>query len=236
MPNAFTTWTPLPHGPLEKLAENLWRVEGTLPKMPLKRVMTVVRLADGRLLIHNAIALQAAEMAELEAWGEPAFLIVPNGWHRLDARVFLDRYPNMKVHCPAGATKNVTKVVPVTGSYSDFEDLDEARLFHLAGAKQNEGALQVRSADGTTLVFNDVIFNQPHLPGFKGLIMRMMGSTGGCKVTPVGRFLIGKDRAALRAQLEQLATIEDLQRVIVSHGELIDENAGPMLRGAADYL
>ncbi len=235
MPNAFSTWTPLPHGPIEKLAENLWRVEGTLPRMALRRVMTVVRLADGRLLIHSAIALEAAEMAELEAWGEPAFLVVPNGWHRLDARVFLDRYPGLKVFCPAGATKNVTKVVPVTGSYDDFEDLTEARLFHLDGVKQGEGALQVRSADGTTLVLNDVVFNQPHLPGFGGLVMRLMGSTGACMVTPMGR-LFAKDRGALRAHLERLSAIEDLQRVIVSHGEMLDENAGLMLRGAADYL
>ena len=236
MPNAFTTWTPLPHGPLEKLTENLWRVEGTLPRMALRRVMTAVKLADRRLLIHSAIALQAAQMAELEAWGEPAFLVVPNGWHRLDARVYLDRYPGMQVFCPAGATKRVTKVVPVTGSYDDFEDLAEVRLFHLDGVKQGEGALQVRSEDGTTLVFNDVIFNQPHLPGFGGLVLRLMGSTGGCMVTPVGRLLVARDRPALRAHLEQLATIEDLRRVIVSHGELIDENAGLMLRGAADYL
>ncbi len=195
----------------------------------------MVRLADGRLLIHSAIALQAAEMAELEAWGEPAFLVVPNGWHRLDARVFLDRYPGLQVFCPAGSTKHVAKVVPVTGSYDDFEDLAEARLFHLDGVKQGEGALQVRSADGTTLVLNDVVFNQPHLPGFGGLVMRMMGSTGACMVTPMGR-LFAKDRGALRAHLERLSAIEDLRRVIVSHGELLDENAGLMLRGAADYL
>src|SRR6266542_7018228 len=46
-------WTVLAHDPIEKLAENLWRVRGSLPRMTLKRVMTVARLDDGRLVVHS---------------------------------------------------------------------------------------------------------------------------------------------------------------------------------------
>ena len=42
MAKAFDTWKVLPHHPIEKLEPNLWRVEGTVPKMPLRRVMTLV--------------------------------------------------------------------------------------------------------------------------------------------------------------------------------------------------
>src|SRR5690606_38404698 len=80
------------HGPLERLEDNLWRVEGALPNMALRRVMTVVRMADGRLVIHSAIALPDELMAQIEAWGRPSYLLVPNAYHRLDAPAYKARY------------------------------------------------------------------------------------------------------------------------------------------------
>src|SRR5512143_2829371 len=87
MPKAYDTWTVLPHRPIEKLEPNLWRVEGNLPSAGT-RVMTIVKLASGGLVIHNAIALEEDAMKELEAFGDPEILIVPNGFHRLDAKVY----------------------------------------------------------------------------------------------------------------------------------------------------
>jgi len=117
-----STWTALPHGPIEKLEDNLWRVEGTLPKNPpFKRVMTVVRLGDGRLVVHNAICL---------------------------------------------------------------------------------AVMNVRPASG-----------------FMGFIMGLVGFTGdGPKVSGPAKFFIVKDKAALRANLERLAALPNLSRVVVSHG------------------
>ena len=80
MVKAYETWKVLPHLPIEHLADNLWRVQGGLEGMPLKRVMTVVRRQDGGLVIHNAIALDDASMAELDAWGPVTALLVPNGF------------------------------------------------------------------------------------------------------------------------------------------------------------
>ena len=73
----------------------------------MKRVMTIARRTDGTLVIHNAIALADAEMAEIDAWGKVATIVVPNGYHRLDAKIFHDRYPGARVVCPAGSRTNV---------------------------------------------------------------------------------------------------------------------------------
>ena len=43
-------WNVLPHGPTQKLAENLWWVQGSLRGMSLKRVMTAARRTDGKLV------------------------------------------------------------------------------------------------------------------------------------------------------------------------------------------
>ncbi len=94
--------------------------------------------------------------------------------------------------------------------------------------------LEVKSEDGTTLVFNDVVFNQEHLPGVEGLVFRLIGSSGGPKVTFIARTFLVKDRKALRAHLERLAAIPDLRRVVVMHGEMMTDPA--KLREAAAWL
>ena len=99
MAKAHTTWRVLPHGPIEKLSERVWRVEGDVPGMPLKRVMTIAKRADGGLVVHNAIALDDAGMAQIEQWGPVRVIVVPNGYHRLDAKVFAERFPDA---CNAG--------------------------------------------------------------------------------------------------------------------------------------
>jgi hypothetical protein len=240
---AFETWTALPHGPLEPLAEDLWRVEGSLPNMPLRRVLTIARLASGELVLHNPIALADDTMAELESLGRPAWLIAPNGWHRLDARVYAERYPAAKVLCPPGARKKVAEVCRVDGTYADFVDDPRVKLHLLDGVAGVEGVLEVRSSPaggagqgGTTLVFNDAIFNQPHLPGLFGFIYRLIGSSGPPKVPRLIRLAMIKDKRAFRAHLERLADTPDLRRVVVSHTALIDSEPARILREIAASL
>src|SRR5262245_32661859 len=147
---AHDTWIVLPHKSIEKLSERLWRVEGTLPNMPLARVMTIARRSDGALVVHNAIAIDDAARAEIEAWGPIAAIVVPSGYHRLDAKVFHDRYPGARVVCPSGARVKVAQVVPVTGSYED-EPADAAvALETLDGTAAAEGVMIVRDAGGTS--------------------------------------------------------------------------------------
>ena len=234
MPKAHTEWTVLGHQPIEKLEETLWCVTGTLPGMSLKRVMTLVRLDDGSIVIHSAIALDEASMSEIEAWGTPAILLVPNTFHRLDAPAYVSRYPNLKVYCPRGGRRKIEDVVPVDGTYDDLPDLPGLTWEYLEGIGKAEAVLLVKSRSGTTLVFNDAVFNMPHGHGFSGFIFRYLTqSTGGPRVTRLFRFFAVKDRNAFRAHLERLANTADLTRIIVSHHRMIIDDPGGVLRAAA---
>lgn len=237
MAKAHATWKVLPHRPIQQLAENLWRVEGKLENMPLKRVMTLARRGDGGVVVHNAIALDDASMAQLDAWGPVTALIVPNGYHRLDARIFKDRYPQARVYCPRGATAKVAEVVPVDGAYEDFPADPAIELHTLDGVKEREGVMLVRSADGVTLVFNDAVFNMPHARGFAGWIFRhVTQSTGGPRVSRLFRLGVLKDKAAFRAHLERLADTPNLRRMIVSHQDMVEGDAAAAVRQAAGTL
>ncbi|MDQ3370425.1 MAG: hypothetical protein M3680_33815 [Myxococcota bacterium] len=237
MAKAHTSWRVLPHAPLEKLSDRLWRVEGNLPDIAMKRVMTVARRDDGSLVVHNAIALDAAAMAELDAWGPVAVVVVPNRFHRLDAAVFHERYPQARILCPAGAAAKVAQVVPVSGSYEELGADGAVELQTLAGTREREGAMIVRAGDDTTIVFNDAIFNMPHLAGFTGFVLRRLtGSTGGPRVSRLTRLLVISDRAAFRAHLERLAALPGLRRVIVAHHLTIDHDPADTLRAVAATL
>ncbi len=229
MPKAFATWNPLPHRPLEKLEPNLWRVEGDLPGGSGTRVMTLIKMQSGGLLVHNAIALEDELMKEIEGFGTPEVLIVPNGFHRLDAKVFKDRYPNMRVLAPAGARKKVDQVVHVDGTFDDAPKDDSIKMSHLDGTKGHEGVIEVQSSGGRTLVFNDVVNNLPKLGGMMGF---MLAPTGRPAVPRIFRWFFIKDRNAFTSAINKYADGSDLKRVIVSHGTMMTDKPGDHLRTA----
>ena len=234
MAKAHDTWKVLPHRPIEVVADNLWRVEGKLENMPLKRVMTIARRSDGQLVVHNAVALDEESMAKIEAWGPVAWLVVPNGFHRLDARIFKDRYPQARVLCPAGATKKVAEVVAVDGNYADFPVAPAVAFETLDGVGEQEGVMIVRSPDGVTLVFNDAVFNMPDVKGFTGWILRnITQSTGGPRISRIVKLFVVKDRRRFREHLLRLADTPALRRMIVSHDRMVRDDAAAALRAAA---
>lgn len=224
-----TSWTVGPHGPIEKLSDRLWRIEAKLPSIELRRVMTIARRADGTLIIHNAIPLEDAAMAEIEAWGKVAVLVVPNRFHRLDCRPFADRYPDARVLCPRGATKHVAKAVRVDGAYEDLAPDGTADLVSLEGTKQREGALIVRG-EVTSVVLNDAVFHMDHAGGFFGFLLRLIGASGKPCVEIGMRWLMISDKKAFRAHLESLAALPKLAHVVVSHHKVISEDPGAVLR------
>ena len=232
-----TEWKVHSHGPIEKLSERVWRVEGGLPKVPMRRVMTLAKRADGSVVVHNGIALGEADMAAIEAWGPIQTIVVPNSYHRLDAAIFARRYPSARVLCPPGAKAAVEKAVKLDGFYADLPSDGAVELVDLEGTKQREGVMIVRDDSGATVVFNDAVFNMPHVSGVAGFVLqRITGSTGGPRVSNLVRWFVVADKPAFRAHLERLADLPDLRRIIVSHHLVIESDPGATLRAVAAAL
>lgn len=233
---AEAQWKVLPHGAIEQLSDRLCVVEGSLPSMPLKRVMTCVRLDDGSVVVHSAVALDPSTQKELEAWGMPRILIVPNPWHRLDAPAYKTRYPDLKIYCPEGAKSRIAKAVAIDGCYDALPATPPLVVRYLEGVANREGYLELQDDAGATLIFNDAVFNQPHLPGMFGFVYKTIGSSGGPKVTRLIKLAMVKDKRALRAHLERLADTPRLARVIMSHGQRVEREPGAFLRQVAATL
>ncbi len=226
-------WTVLPHGKLKRIERDLLTVTGTMNMPPMGEVvrrMTIVRLRDARLIIYSAISLDETEMNALEAYGTPAFLVIPGDIHRMDAKPWKDRYPSLMVLAPAGARAKVAEVVPVDATEVDFGD-PAVRLLTVPGTDEKEAALVVNTDHGTTIVLNDLIFDLANRPGFSGWLFQAIGMTGNEPHIPLPiRLREVKDKQAVSAQLESWADLPDLQRVIISHGDIIAHGPDAVLR------
>ena len=229
-------WQVLPHGPVEEIDDGIISVAGEI-HMPLgmfPRRMTIARLADSRTIVFSPICLDEPAMRRIEEFGPPAFMVIPNGFHRLDARPWTKRYPDIQVICPPGARKRVEEAVPVDAT-TDVLDDPNVEFVLPDGMGEAEGALVSHREGGTTLVLNDLISNVRHPKGLGANVMaRLFGF--GVRHPQMARevkwFLV-KDRRALAKQLRTWADDSTLERLIVSHGDIIDSQPEETLRAVA---
>jgi hypothetical protein len=232
----------LPHSSIQSLVPNLWHVTGIVSSLIAPREMTIYRLPDSTLLIHSAIALADREMQQLEALGTPNILIVPNRIHRLDARVYKQRYPDLKVVAPAAAKTYVEEVVPVDAIAEDLLP-DYGIICHQPeGIRPQELVYELPLPNGKALLFTDILFNlteaylDTHAPRSK-FTLRWLGARGYFGITPLGRRFFMTDKILYRRWLERLADeVAPLQAISVAHGEPITANCDRQLRQAAARL
>ncbi|HEY5459978.1 MAG TPA: hypothetical protein VIJ81_10970 [Sphingomicrobium sp.] len=232
-------WTVLPHGPLREIDYSLLTVVGQIP-MPIgnfPRRMTVVGLSKKRTALFSPIPLVEADMERIEALGEPAFLIIPSGFHRLDARPYKARFPKARVVAPSGAREAVSEAVPVDLVLDRLEDADTS-FITVAGTANREAALVVRRPGGASLIVNDIIAHVARPRGPGAWVMSRLFGFGARRPAiprPIRSRLVA-DGAALAAQLDTWAEIPGLQRIVPSHGEIIEQQPAAELSRLAYLL
>ena len=207
-----------------------------MPFTNLPRRMTIARLADGRLVVFSAIALDTNNMRYLESYGTPAFLVVPSDKHRMDAKIWKVRYPAIQVVAPEGSRKKVEDVVHVDTSAPQFGD-PAVQFITVPGTGRHEAALLIHTENGVTLVLNDLVGNIRNSTGFGGWFLRKTNFAGDEPQIPRPvKWTLVDDKAALRAQFLQWAELPTLKRILVSHGDTIDYQPAEALRDLAQSL
>jgi len=230
-------WTVLPHQPIEKLQENLWTVEASLPQWPLRRRMGIARLGDGQLVFLNAIALDDASMKQIEAWGKPAFALTANGFHRLDLGSYKVRYPGLRVLAAPAARKRIGQIATVDGWLELLPADPGVSIEEVAGAKMGDVACTAHAARRSSLCFpGDVLMNVAPVRGFPGLLLHLLGFIGELRVPRLIRWIGVRDRKALKAHLLRLADTPGLLHVFTCHGPVISADPSGAIRRAAQAL
>ena len=229
-----------PHSPIQELAPNLWHVTGILGPTP--REMIIYKLADSELLIHSVIALDEAGLPQLESLGKPKIMIVPNRIHRIDAKVYKQRYPELLVVAPEVAKPYVEEVVPVDAIAEELLPNYGIICHRPEGIRPQELVYELSLPTGKALIVTDILFNltdsylERHVPRNK-LLFSFLGARGYLGITALGKRFFMTDRVAYREWLEKLADcLPSLCVISVAHGEPITTNCAERLREAAARL
>lgn len=225
----------LPHGDFKKLSDRLWILEGTLPhKNPIPRNMIVYKLKNGKLWIHSPIALDEKRQKDLENLGEPMYLVVPNAYHRLDARIYKETYPFSEIVTPQKAEDKVEDKVHVDLRAEEEFIFQDVKSIIVPGLNSIECVYELNLNDGKkALVVNDLIVNIPRLPGVLGTLVKLLGRIGKFRVPPLTKLLFHVKKENLRHWFEALAKRRDIKIITVSHGDPITRDIPDFLRSAS---
>jgi hypothetical protein len=231
------------HSPIEELAPNLWHVTGLFPNESMvPREMIIYKLPDSNLLIHSAIALDEPTMTQLESLGKPKIMIIPNPIHKLDARVYKQRYPDLIVVSPAVVKPYAEQVVTVDAIAEEILPQYGIKCHQPAGINPQELVYELPLTTGKALIFTDILFNLTdeylgkYVPKKKHLIY-WIGAAGFFGITFLGKTFFVNDRNAYRQWLETLANnVQPLKVISVAHGEPITNNCTQKLREASARL
>jgi len=198
--------------------------------------MTVVRLADGSLLLHSPARLDAALRRELDALGPVRYAVAPNRVHHLHAGEVTQAYPEARLWIGPGLERKRPDLVHVgiLGDEAPPEwrgQLDQ--VFFRGRPYENEVVFFHRAS--RTLLLCDLAFNfRAGTHWATRLLMQAIRSYDRFGPSRLDPFLI-RDRAAARASLERILAF-DFDRVVVSHGDVLEHGGRAALRAGYAWL
>jgi len=230
MAKARRGWIVTEHGPLQKLDDNLWAVEGKVPGVPMKRRMSIARKNDGSLVFFHAIPLDDATLDQVKSLGKPSSLVVGHHQHAIDAHAFQQKL-QLDAYGPKACEAELRERVELAGTLETFPGDGTVSVQSVPGTKLGEAVMTVRSNGRSSLLFTDVIQN--NAKDSTALPFRLMGFVGGPKVVWVFRKMFVKDRSALKGAIEAWSKLPDLHRIVPFHGTIVESGAAHALGGAA---
>jgi hypothetical protein len=191
--------------------------------------MTVIRLASGQLMLHSPCAITAALAEEISALGPVAHIVAPGNFHHMYVTTAQAAFPAAKTWICPGVEKRQPGLT-YDGVLGDTPPADWARdidqVLVQGTSIMREVAMLHRASH--TLILVDLIENfteaTPHIGGalkfwFK-FVLRMWNNP-----RPAPEYRMGwSDRAAAAKSLRRILAW-DFQRIVLSHGDLIERNA-----------
>ena len=234
----------LPHGELRELFDGIWFVTGTVKMnamMRFSRNMTVVREGDGLVLV-NAVRLDEAGLATLDALGAVRHVIRVASFHGMDDGFYKERY-GTKIWALEGT--HYTRGFEMDPAKAYFEPdvrmgpdtkppIADARLIRIETSTPPEGLLLLER-EGGIVIPGDCLQNwgtvDPYFSFMAGLAMRAMGFIKPFNVGPGWYKGTKPDPAELKRLLDL-----DFEHVLPAHGAEVIGEAKEKFRPAIERL
>lgn len=198
----------------------------------LRARTTVVRLADGGLLLHSPAPPTDALVAELEALGPVRWLVVPNCFHHLGAPAAAARFPAAKVVGPASAlTHNQALRLDLRIDDGGLAaQVPELLALPLAGVPFLDETVLYHRPTETLLGADLAIGAGPADHWTWRLAARLTGCYGRLRVPPDVKKKIA-DRAAASRSLQAMLD-RPVRRLVVAHTDVVGDDGRDRLAEA----
>lgn len=222
---------------MEPIAESLWIVERPMRFLGVEvgTRMTVLRLADGSLLIHSPVAPDPGLVAEVRALGPVRALLAASKFHHLFVAPWLAACPDARAYaCPGLAAKR-TDIAwhGLLGDAAPPEWAAEVEQVHFA-ARTLEDEVVFHHRPSGTFLCSDAVFHLSRHPSWVTRATAFaLGNTrpGATHLEP----LMMRDRVAARAQVDRMLAWRP-ERLVLAHGPWLPTGATEVLEAAYAWL
>ena len=183
--------------------------------------MTVIRLANNKLLLHSPVSLDSQLKQEVDALGKVEYLLTPNAFHGLHIGQWSAAYPHALV-------------------FDARDDCTASHFFPVLDMKQIKGISKLKEVacyhdTSRTLILTDLCFNiSTDVSTWTKLFFSLNGAYDNFGPSRMMRSMID-DSECLRDTVEQIL-LWPFERIIVSHGKVIEHNAQQAMRDAFAFL
>jgi hypothetical protein len=196
-----------------------WRTLG----IDFNRNVTLLRLGDGRLVVHSTAPFTEQDVAAIRHFGQPAWLVDATLMHDTFAKQGRKTFSDLPYLAPEGFAKaSGISTNPLCPPPMDWAG--EIDVIKTDGVRSNEYALYHRRS--RTLVVADLFFSFSNKvqgwPRFFVLhFMRLPRLFG---ISAFFRLFVLRDKDAFKRSLNTLLALE-FERLVVAHSEPIQKNA-----------
>lgn len=222
--------------PPRQLDANLWEITGEW-RTKFARRMTIVRLLDGRIFIHNAIHLRKNELDWLRSLGTIAYIVAPNVFHTSDAGWMKTQFPAATLFVPGRKLAYFKKAGhEAFDTELEFPEEIATELLYLPskGTSIQEAIFLHRPS--RTLILTDLAFNMPDVyHGFEKVVMEWNKVGGRFGPTRAMKWIFTKNKAEVLETFRQILTL-DFHRVIVNHGNVLNPEESATQPSARELL
>jgi len=223
---------------LQAVADNLWVVAHPFEVMKVKMGThtTVIRLHNGNLWLLSPGAGLGSLKKDLAALGPVAAIVAPNTMHHLFLPEAIQLFPEARVYGPSGLKRKqpTLAIEPLTNEPPDLwkEDIEQTRLDGLSFLQETA----FFHPSSRSLIVTDLVFNLQHSNhAWSRLFLRLNDAYGKLGPSRMLRKMALKDPPALAKSLNTVLAW-DFDRIVLSHGELVQTGGKALLREAFERI
>lgn len=227
---------------MRRFGEEIWIADGppvtAIAGFHYPTRMAAIRLPGNALFIWSPVALTTELRAEVEALGQPRYIIAPNSLHHLFVGEWLAAFPEAKLYAAPGVAEKRPDLAITATLSNDPEPHWEAEIDQvlIAGNALAQEVVFFHRPSGT-VIFTDLLQQMPSdwYSGWRRFIARLDGMTGPQPAVPRKFRLAFRSRTRARADIARILSWP-ASRVLMAHGEPVETDAKAYLSKAFGWL